>query len=124
MPKKIPKLLASDAKDQISDWIRTSFPLTKEETIKGADHYRQEKQNAIGLIALLAILINIVMIYLMVLLVVERPLKRLTQSLEKINQGKTVLIPFQKRKSTPTPFGLRVLTPENTFLLTMNSFTQ
>ncbi len=214
---KIPSLLASDAKEQISDWIRASFPLTKEATIKGADHYRvffnrsqrrdiskgyfilqqekgqvivskalraadgtisenisriqlksdtpeqdiekinayidvatkasnnygalqqrvmalkslladealgaeisrneisykvediqkqkmalvqyrQKKANTIGIIAVLAILINIVMIYVMVFLVVEQPLKRLTQSLEKINQGETLLIPFQKRK--------------------------
>ncbi len=214
---EIPKMLVSDAKEQISDWIRTSFPLAKEEIIKGADHYRhffnrsqrrdilkghfilqqesgqvvvskamlnadgtfsdmisriqlksetpeqdiekiknyidaatesvdregaltqrvialkslladealgaeisrneilykvedlqrqqaalvqyrQEKRNTIGFIALLAILVNIVMLHLMVRLVVERPLKRLTQSLEKINQGETVPIPFQKQK--------------------------
>lgn len=60
--------------------------------------YRQEKQNTIGLIAALAIVINLAMLHLMALFVVERPLKRLTQSIEKINTGETILIPFQNRK--------------------------
>jgi methyl-accepting chemotaxis protein len=59
--------------------------------------YRQKKEKTIGIIALLAILVNLVMLYLMALLVVERPLKRLTQALEKINQGKQIVVPFQKQ---------------------------
>ncbi len=38
---EIPKLLTADPAEQISDWIRTNFPLKKEEKIKGGDHYRR-----------------------------------------------------------------------------------
>ncbi|MFA5903512.1 MAG: methyl-accepting chemotaxis protein [Desulfobacula sp.] len=60
--------------------------------------YREKKRDAIVIIAVLAIVINLVMLHLMTFFVVERPLKRLTLAIKKINKGETVLIPFQAKK--------------------------
>ncbi|MFH2059834.1 MAG: methyl-accepting chemotaxis protein [Pseudomonadota bacterium] len=60
--------------------------------------YRQEKRNTIAGIAILAIVINLVMLHLMARFVVEKPLKQLTQTIEAINCGQTIRIPFQGRK--------------------------
>lgn len=64
----------------------------------GLISYRQEKRNAIAVIAILAIAVNFGMLHMMSFFVVERPLKSLTLAIEKINRGETALIPFQKKK--------------------------
>ena len=60
--------------------------------------YRETKKQMIGLIALGAILINLVLIHFMVWFVIERPLKRLTRSIDRINKGEAVAIPYQRRR--------------------------
>ena len=60
--------------------------------------YREKKRDAIAVMAVLAIVINLFMLHLMAFFLVERPLKRLTQAIKKINNGETVLIPFQTKK--------------------------
>ncbi|MCF6248340.1 MAG: methyl-accepting chemotaxis protein [Desulfobacula sp.] len=60
--------------------------------------YRDKKKQTIGLIALMAILVNLMLLNLMAWLVVEKPLKRLTFSIDQINSGNTITIPCQDRK--------------------------
>ncbi len=60
--------------------------------------YRQNKQRLIGLVAGLTILISLILLHFMSYFVVEKPLKRLTQSIDKINRGETIHIPYQDRR--------------------------
>ncbi len=60
--------------------------------------YRQNKQRLIGLVAGLTILSSLILLHFMSQLVVEKPLKRLTRSIDQINRGETIPIPYQDRR--------------------------
>jgi len=59
---------------------------------------RQKKQQMTGFIAVLTILLNLILLHFMTWFVVEKPLKRLTRSIDRINTGEIVTIPYQNRK--------------------------
>lgn len=58
---------------------------------------RKNKQQLIGLMAGLTILLNLVLLQVMAWFVVEKPLKQLTRSIDMVNQGEMILIPYQNR---------------------------
>ncbi|MBT3806490.1 MAG: hypothetical protein HOG03_18100 [Desulfobacula sp.] len=58
---------------------------------------RKNKQQLIGLMAGLTILLNLVLLHFMAWFVVEKPLKQLTRSIDMVNQGEIILIPYQNR---------------------------
>lgn len=57
----------------------------------------KEKKQTVLFIALAAILTNLVLLYFMVWFIVERPLKKLTLSIDRINNGEGITIPYLKR---------------------------
>lgn len=59
---------------------------------------RQQKKQTIGLIALAAIVVNLVLLHFMVWVVIEKPLRRLGNSIDRISNGEITVIPYQKRK--------------------------
>lgn len=61
-------------------------------------NFRADQQNTMMLIAGITIALNLMVLYIMTFLNVERPLKRLTRTIEQINTGETVEIPYQRRK--------------------------
>ncbi|MCG8619521.1 MAG: methyl-accepting chemotaxis protein [Desulfobacterales bacterium] len=62
------------------------------------DAFRANRQRTMMLIAGITIALNLIVLYIMTAYHVERPLKRLTRTIEEINAGQTVQIPYQKRK--------------------------
>ncbi|MCG8685863.1 MAG: methyl-accepting chemotaxis protein [Desulfobacterales bacterium] len=60
--------------------------------------FRKDRQKTMVIIAVITIALNLLVLYVMTFLNVERPLKRLTRTIELINSGETVDIPYQKRK--------------------------
>lgn len=60
--------------------------------------YRQNKKQVIGLIAVLTILLNLMLLHFMAWFVVEKPLKRLSLSIDQINKADRIHIPYQHRK--------------------------
>ncbi|HCY83642.1 MAG TPA: hypothetical protein DHV36_00740 [Desulfobacteraceae bacterium] len=60
--------------------------------------FRAARQKTMMLIAGITIALNLIVLYIMTSFHVERPLKKLTQTIEQINAGESVSIPYQKRK--------------------------
>lgn len=92
-------LLADEAMD--AETARNEILYKVEEIAKKKAHliqFRQDRLNTISLMAVLAIVINLVMLQFVTWFVVSRPLKRLTHTVHRINNGETVDIPYQKRK--------------------------
>lgn len=59
---------------------------------------RQAKQQTIGILAVAAILINLVLLHFMAWFIIEKPLKKLSKTIEQINQGEEATIPYQTRR--------------------------
>lgn len=59
---------------------------------------QKEKKQTVVFIALAAILTNLVLLHFMVWFIVERPLKKLTLSLDRINNGEGITVPYLKRR--------------------------
>ena len=60
--------------------------------------FRNARQKTMLIIAAVTLALNLLVLYVMTFLNVERPLKRLTRTIEMINGGLEVKIPYQKRR--------------------------
>lgn len=61
-------------------------------------HHQQAKQRMIWIMAGVTICLTLVLIHLMALLIVEKPLKKLSRTVDSIAHGEEVLVPYQNRK--------------------------
>ncbi|MCG8637980.1 MAG: methyl-accepting chemotaxis protein [Desulfobacterales bacterium] len=62
------------------------------------NRFRGDRQRTLIIIAGITLALNLLVLYIMTFLNVERPLKRLTRTIEQISAGEETRIPYQSRK--------------------------